>query len=135
MWALRPTPPWLYAVDVGQAPALNPPTSTRTEMLKLNMTPKAWPLSLGVVLAILLAPTALGYRGHAYAGSFDGEAAGPLTRFAQPTGVAVEEATGDVYVLDAGKGRVEWFNATGTRLEGSFNGSATPAHSIASPEA
>ena len=135
MWALRPTPPWLYAVDVGQAPALNPPTSTRTEMLKLNMTPKAWPLSLGVVLAILLAPTALGYRGHAYAGSFDGEAAGPLTRFAQPTGVAVEEATGDVYVLDAGKGRVEWFNATGTRLEGSFNGSATPAHSFASPEA
>ncbi len=50
-----------------------------------------------------------------------------------PTGIAVDQSTADVYVVDQGNNRVEYFTGTGTYI-GEFNGSATPAKSFSSPE-
>src|SRR6201995_999074 len=44
-------------------------------------------------------------------------------QFDNPDGIAVNEATGNVYVVDKNNNRVEIFNASGTKLEGEFNGS------------
>jgi DNA-binding beta-propeller fold protein YncE len=70
-------------------------------------------------------------------GSFNGRTTGNGTfeKFEHPAGVAVNETTGDVYVVSAGKARVEWFNSTGTSFEGQFNGSATPAKAFLQPDA
>ena len=86
-------------------------------------------------LALATAP-ALAYRGHVFAHSFDGMTPGPgqLEKFERPAGIAVNEATGNVYVVDVGKNRVEWFNSTGSAFEGSFNGSETPAKTFSGPE-
>jgi hypothetical protein len=51
-------------------------------------------------------------------------------KFKEPTSIAVndslvEPTAGDVYVLDKGNNRVEWFNSTGSKFEGQFNGSGT----------
>jgi DNA-binding beta-propeller fold protein YncE len=46
-------------------------------------------------------------------------------QFDSPEGVAVNEATGDVYVVDKANNRVEFFNAAGTKLEGTFDGSGS----------
>jgi DNA-binding beta-propeller fold protein YncE len=62
-------------------------------------------------------------RGHVFTGAFGsaGSGAGELT---EPAGVAVDEASGDVYVVDRGDNRVEWFSAGGV-FEGQFNGSGS----------
>ncbi len=58
---------------------------------------------------------ALSQRGHSVAFSFasKGESAGRLVR---PAGVAVTEADGDVYVVDAGNNRIERYSSTGEFL-------------------
>ncbi|HEY1688735.1 MAG TPA: hypothetical protein VGF95_07695 [Solirubrobacteraceae bacterium] len=105
---------------------------------------------LGVLTcAVLLAgvPTsALAARGHLYETSFGspGDGNGQLT---EPEGVAVNEASGDVYVVDRGNDRVEWFSSTGA-YEGKFDGSgsyevkgkvetgtAAPSGAFSAPEA
>lgn len=50
-------------------------------------------------------------------------------QFAGPAGVAVDEASGDVYVIDGGNNRVEKFDAEGKYLS-QFDGSETPAGSF-----
>jgi DNA-binding beta-propeller fold protein YncE len=77
-----------------------------------------------LVLALLglgVAP-ALAARGHLFTGSFGspGSGAGQL---GEPVGVAVNEATGDIYVVDKANNRVEIFNSNGSKFEGEFNGS------------
>jgi DNA-binding beta-propeller fold protein YncE len=74
---------------------------------------------------VLGAGPALAARSHVFEKAF-GE---PCTttpcgngQFEGPSGVAVNEATGEVYVVDKGDNRVEWFNSTAT-FEGQFNGS------------
>jgi hypothetical protein len=71
-----------------------------------------------VVLGVVASPT-LAAGGHAFSSEFgaQGSAAGD---FEDPTSVAVNEATGDVYVSDTGNNRVEYFTATGGYL-GEFN--------------
>jgi DNA-binding beta-propeller fold protein YncE len=64
---------------------------------------------------------ALAARGHVFSGSFGSEGSGN-GQLKEPSRVAVNEETGDVYVVDRGNERVELFSATGT-LEGQFNGS------------
>ena len=92
--------------------------------------------SAGAILALLLAAApAAASRGHLYAGSFNGEAGGPLARFTTPNAVALAESSGEVYVLDSAGNRVEWFNPTGARLLGSFNAAATPALTFSQPDA
>jgi DNA-binding beta-propeller fold protein YncE len=82
----------------------------------------ALPLLLPAFLAFSAVP-AMAARGHELSGTIGepGSAPGQLNA---PSAVAVNEATGDVYVLDEGNGRVEWFGSTGV-FKGQFNGSGT----------
>jgi len=65
-------------------------------------------------LALCCAPaSALTQRGHVFASSFGEEGALP-GQFEEPTGVAVDESSGDVYVVDAKNERVEIFRASGS---------------------
>jgi DNA-binding beta-propeller fold protein YncE len=88
-------------------------------------------LVVGCVLVgalVLACAPALAARGHVLGGSFGkpcmSEPCAP-GKLKEPAGVAVNEATGDVYVLDKGNDRVEVFNAAGTKLEGELNGSGS----------
>jgi hypothetical protein len=63
-----------------------------------------------------------GTFGSASSGTTDPE---PLS---SPAGVAVNQASGDVYVVDQGNNRVEYFTAAGSYL-GKFDGSNNPAFS------
>ncbi len=92
----------------------------------------AFLLALTAALA-LSAASALGARGHVFSTTFG---SGPCTatilepcagKFNEPAGIAVNEATDDVYVVDKGNNRVEYFafNETKQAYEytGEFNGS------------
>jgi len=69
----------------------------------------------------LLCGVAWGARGHVFVGGF-GSAGSGGGEFSGPSGVAVDEASGVVYVVDRGDDRVEWFSEAGV-FEGQFNGS------------
>jgi hypothetical protein len=81
-----------------------------------------------VVLALaalaLTAAPAFATGEHAVGTPFGTPGSGP-GQFSEPAGVAVNEETGEVYVVDKGNNRVEWFNSTGTKFEGEFNGSGS----------
>lgn len=76
--------------------------------------------ALLVVVGVLLAfsGSALAVRGHVFNKSIQPEGAYALE---EPDGVAVNETTGDVYVVDKGNNRVEYFSSSGTYI-GQFNG-------------
>jgi DNA-binding beta-propeller fold protein YncE len=89
---------------------------------------------LAAVFALVgLTASALAGTGHRYVGQFSspGSALGELSG---PSGLAVRQSSGDVYVLDQGNGRVERFDAAGNYLS-SFNGSSTPAEFFFFPSA
>jgi len=67
---------------------------------------------VGVLLVVSVPAYALSQRGHAFSSSFAGAGTG-AGRVLHPAGVAVSEAGGDVYVVDAGNDRVERFGAGG----------------------
>src|ERR1700688_2286417 len=96
----REVPPSATGVTVHRRPAL-------LTLLALTATLAFWP-----------APASAS-RGHVFAGVTIGEPckAGeepcPAGKLKEPSGVAVSEAMGDVYVIDAGNQRVERFNAKG----------------------
>ena len=69
---------------------------------------------------------------HVFSGSFGSKGSGS-GQFEEPTGVAVNDVTHDVYVVDTNNSRVEEFNATGSSVLGQFNGSATPSKAFLSP--
>lgn len=69
---------------------------------------------------------------HVYSSSFSGSGASALS---EPAGVAVNEETSDVYVVDKGHDRVEELNATGTVVLGEFNGATAPTGAFEDPEA
>jgi DNA-binding beta-propeller fold protein YncE len=73
-------------------------------------------LVLCATLALVLLPSApalaLSERGHALSSSF-GSAGGGSGQLSRPAGVAVNESTGDVYVVDRANQRVERFDASG----------------------
>jgi sugar lactone lactonase YvrE len=72
---------------------------------------------------------ALATPAHEFSGEFNG---GAGHEFNDPTGIAVNNATGDVYVVDKGNNRVEEFNREGGFLA-EFKGSGTTA--LSEPEA
>jgi NHL repeat len=74
---------------------------------------------------LLCGAPASAQRLHVFSSSFGSEGSGP-GQFLQPGALAVNDATGDVYVIDRGNARVEVFNSKGEYLS-AFNGSATPA--------
>jgi len=82
---------------------------------------------LFVLIALCLIPgTAQAARGHTYSKSI---APTGLQALDEPSGVAIDEATGDVYVVDTGTGgnRVEYFNE-----QGAFQGEITGPNAIGS---
>ena len=70
-------------------------------------------------LAFMATP-ALAARGHVFCTTCTIAPTGGEA-FNDPAGIAVNEATGDVYVVDAGNGRVEYFTAAGV-YAGEFTG-------------
>ncbi len=90
-------------------------------------------ITVGVVAATLTAFAApsvahLGYMPVSKFGSA-GSGAGQLNA---PEGVAIDESTGDVYVVDAGNSRVERFEADGKYVS-AFDGGETPAREFSRP--
>jgi DNA-binding beta-propeller fold protein YncE len=85
-------------------------------------------LCAGVAVAVFLPGVALGARGHVFGGSFGKEGSGG-GEFKEPSTVAVNEATGDVYVVDRGNKRVERFSFDAATkryvYEGQFDGGGT----------
>ena len=79
-----------------------------------------------VCCLLLVSASAQALKVHTFAGSFGSEGSGS-GQFKEPGGVAVNDTTHDVYVLDRGNDRVEEFNATGSTVLGEFNGSAAPS--------
>lgn len=89
-------------------------------------------LALFLLALALTATPALAARGHVFATSFGEPGAGD-GQLTAPAGLAVNESTHDVYVVDKGDDRVERFSAAGAYL-GQFNGSGLlPGEGSASP--
>ena len=74
---------------------------------------------------LLWSAPALAQREHVFSKSFGSPGSGE-GQLLQPGGLAVNEETGDVYVIDRGNNRVEIFSAEGAYV-GAFDGSATPS--------
>ncbi len=79
-----------------------------------------------------LAATAQARTGHVFSSAFAGSGGQALSG---PAGVAVNDETGDVYVVDRGHNRVEEFNSTGSEALAEFNGAAAPTGVFSAPEA
>jgi hypothetical protein len=74
---------------------------------------------------------ALAQREHAFSASF-GSAGSGNGQLSRPGAIAVNDATGYVYVIDRGNGRIEEFSSTGTYI-GQFNGSGSPTGTFSWP--
>jgi hypothetical protein len=90
------------------------------------------------VLAFSSAPALAGQGYENVTSTFGGPCAGPGGKcepgqFKEPTSIAVNDETEEVYVLDKGNDRVEWFNSTGSEFKGEFNGVAA-GHPFLNPE-
>ncbi len=90
---------------------------------------------LAGILALACAPAFAAKRHVPGVPASFGSAGSGEGQFNEPTGVAVNDATGDVYVADKGNNRVEWFNSTGSQFEGQITGSIGPPQPLSSPEA
>ncbi len=99
------------------------------------MRSRAFPLGASLIAACLclmfIATSALAERGHVFGYSFSEPGTGN-GQLSEPEGVAVNEATGDVYVVDKGNNRVEYFSPAGTYL-GQFNGAEAPTGQFSGP--
>ena len=102
----------------------------------LGMKLSAMLFMLSVALAISTAPALAVQRYGPISGRIGEVGAGGSGNgeFSSPNGVAVDQATGDVYVVDTGNNRVEKFDASGTYLA-QFDGATTPAGSFSGPTA
>ncbi len=74
-----------------------------------------------LVLGAVGVSSAFAFPTHLLSGSFSGSGASALL---VPEGVAVNEETGEVYVIDSGHSRVEEFDSTGSTVLGQFDGAA-----------
>jgi hypothetical protein len=73
---------------------------------------------IGVLLAAVFAAPALSASGRVFTGTFGGPLSTAPNPFplSDPTGVAVDEASGDTYVVDTGAFRIEKFSGSGEFL-------------------
>ncbi len=85
---------------------------------------------------LMLSGPALAQREHAFSNAFGSATSTPADPepLSQPGGLAVNESTGEVYVIDRGNNRVEIFSSTGVYV-GQFNGSSTPSGTFSWPGA
>jgi hypothetical protein len=112
----------------------NQVTKARFAVTSLRYRLAGASLLLGVFMVVVTVAPASAFRGHAFGSTFGGSSSTivdpqPLSA---PSGVAVNEATGQVYVLDQGHGRVERFSSAGA-YEAQFSGSETPAKAFVFP--
>jgi hypothetical protein len=91
----------------------------------------AW-LCMTVGCALLWSMPVQAKTVHVFAGSFGSEGAGP-GQFKDPRGIAVNDTTHDVYVVDTQNNRVQEFDSTGSTLLGEFNGSGSPTGVFSEP--
>jgi DNA-binding beta-propeller fold protein YncE len=105
--------------------------------MRVHRLTKAALTTLAAVAAgwVLASPSALAVEALGLTGSFGGASStqpdpDPLSG---PTGVAVNLRTKDVYVLDEGNNRIEYFTPAGAYV-GQFDGSAAPTGQISAPE-
>ena len=71
---------------------------------------------------------------HEFSGSFGSEGSGSgQFRFEDDSGIAVNDTTHDVYVVDRGNNRVEEFNSSGSTKLGEFNGAGAPTGTFSNP--
>ncbi len=85
-----------------------------------------WCVALAATLmaAAALGPAgALAARGHVLSAQKIGTPGSGPGQLKEPVGVAVNEATGMVYVADRGNDRVQWFDAATGKVEGEIDGS------------
>ncbi len=82
-------------------------------------TPRLLSIALGALFAVLLqtAPCALALseRGHVFGAAFGASGTGE-GQLSSPAGIAVNEASGDLYAVDRGNNRVEQFGPAGEFL-------------------
>ncbi len=83
------------------------------------------PCLLAVLALLFAAAPALAVRGHVFSTSFGSKGSGD-GQLEDPQAVAVNEANGEVYVLDQGNGRVEYFSSAGAYV-GQFDGGGAPS--------
>jgi DNA-binding beta-propeller fold protein YncE len=92
-----------------------------------SLVQRLLPALLCLLALALTAPPALAARGHVFTGATIGAPCELLEipcgpgKLNEPSGIAVNEATGNVYVIDTKNNRVESFSSTGTFLH-QFNG-------------
>ncbi len=89
-------------------------------------------LCVFVGVGVLWGSSAQALEVHKFERSFGSEGTGS-GQFKKPVGVAVNDVTHDVYVVDSGNNRVEEFNSTGSTVLGEFNGSASPTGVFSEP--
>src|ERR1039457_2359245 len=87
---------------------------------------------LGGWCVLLWCASAFAKEVHVYASSFGSSGSGP-GQLKSPYGVAVSDATHDVYVVDRGNNRVQEFNSDGSTVLAEFNGSAAPTGAFSEP--
>jgi NHL repeat len=104
------------------------PVTTRARRASCRLVP-ALGAALGALLLSCSAAFAVSQRGHVFAFHFGS--------FSNPTGIAVNNATGDVYVGDGKRKRVTEFQPvdSGGQLVGETESSSWEAVSVPSPEA
>ena len=90
----------------------------------MNPTEKPHRATAGLAVllcALLTLPSAAqAFRGHVFSTTF-GSAGSGNGQLSEPSDVAINEATGRIYVLDQGNGRIEYFSSAGL-YEGQFSG-------------
>jgi hypothetical protein len=130
-----------YLIDVGRGSRLNRGSAPRCSGGgDIPVGARLGSLSLGLVslcalvtaALFIFSASALAAREYVPAGSFGGEGTGN-GQFKEPAGVAVNDATHDVYVVDRGNDRVEELTSTGAYV-GQFNGTGAPTGVFSSPE-
>ncbi len=104
---------------------------------RLRLSVIAW-LCVASVCVAWGAASAGASTTHLLIGSFMGEGT-PAGSFGDPNGIAVDESTGDVYVVDIANRVVDRFDASGNAVDfaslgsSALSGAATPAGSFAFP--
>jgi DNA-binding beta-propeller fold protein YncE len=88
--------------------------------------------ALGALLMFTASP-ASAIKAHVFDSSFGEEGSG-AGQFKEPSGIAVNEESGNVYVVDTGNARVQQFDGTGTTVLGQFDGAAAPTGPLENPK-
>jgi NHL repeat-containing protein len=89
--------------------------------------------ALASIVAALASCPASALTRHAFTGMFGATGSGS-GQLMTPAGVAVNDATHDVYVADEGNGRVQEFSAEGAGVLAEFNGSGAPTGALLLPQ-